>query len=151
MARAKIARHPVHPMLIVFPVGLWIFSFVCYSVFMLGGPAVWRTVAIYSMGGGIVGAALAAVFGMIDLFSMYPSRARSIGIWHMLINVSVLTLFLVAFFLHIGGQSDDTVTYVISAIAVVLLLVSGWLGGELVYVLGVGVADSQETPKRKNE
>lgn len=149
MSRAKIAHHPIHPMLIVFPIGLWIFSFVCYSVFMLGGPEVWRVVAIYAMGGGIIGAALAAVPGMIDLFSMNPSKARSVGIWHMLINVSVLTLFAVAFFLHIGGYSDDAVTYVISAIAVLLLLVSGWLGGELVYVYGVATRAYQEAQEEQ--
>jgi uncharacterized membrane protein len=49
---ASVAKHPVHPMLIVFPVGLWIFSFVSDLVFLFGGSPVWGTDALYAMGGG---------------------------------------------------------------------------------------------------
>ena len=76
---ATIARHPIHPMLITFPVGLWIFSLVCDIVFLAGSHApVWETVAFYSMVGGILGALAAAVPGFIDLLSLKnpknPSR-----------------------------------------------------------------------------
>ena len=70
---ASIAGHPIHPMLVPIPIGLWIFSLVC-DLIAAGGstnPA-WQTVAFYSMGGGIVGALLAAIFGLIDLLSLPP-------------------------------------------------------------------------------
>ncbi len=148
--KAQIAQHPIHPMLVVFPIGLWVFSFVCYTVFMLGGAEVWKTVAMYSMAGGIIGAALAAIPGMIDLFSMNKSKARSVGIWHMLINVTVLTLFTVAYFLRLGDATEEAVTYIITVIAIVLLAVSGWLGGELVYVYGVATRAYQEADDERS-
>jgi uncharacterized membrane protein len=141
---AQVARHPIHPMLIVFPIGLWVFAFICYTVFMLGGGDVWRTVALYAMAGGIIGAALAAIPGMIDLLSMQPTRTRTIGIWHMILNISVLTLFAVSFGLQIAAVATNAVSYALALIAVLLLLVSGWLGGEMVYVHGSGTQQCDE-------
>src|SRR6476661_2694429 len=70
---ANIAGHPIHPMLVTIPIGLWIFSFVCDLAFVFGrGAPVWSTVALYTMAGGIVGALAAAVFGFIDLLSLPP-------------------------------------------------------------------------------
>ena len=68
---ASIHGHPIHPMLVTVPIGLWLFSFVCDLVLMFanGGPA-WNTVAMYCMAGGLAGALLAAVPGAIDLLSL---------------------------------------------------------------------------------
>src|SRR5690348_7249457 len=68
---ASIARHPIHPMLVPIPIGLWIFSFVC-DLFHAGGATAeaWTTVAFYTMAGGIIGALLAALPGLIDLLSL---------------------------------------------------------------------------------
>ena len=70
---ASISKHPIHPMLIVFPIGLWIFSLVC-DLIHLGGASgdAWLTVAFYSMVGGVIGALCAAVPGFIDL--LYYTR-----------------------------------------------------------------------------
>jgi len=64
--RASVYRHPVHPMLIVYPLGLWVFSVICYLIYLLGNVRVWHTVALYAMGGGIIGGAAAAIPGLID-------------------------------------------------------------------------------------
>ena len=65
---ASIFQHPIHPMLIVFPIGLWIFSLACDLIRLAGGSSdAWATVAFYSMVGGLVGALCAAVPGFIDL------------------------------------------------------------------------------------
>ena len=73
---ANVAGHPIHPMLITLPIGLWVFSFVCDLFFVFGsGAPVWSTVALYTMAGGIVGALAAAIPGFIDLLSL-PARAK---------------------------------------------------------------------------
>ena len=65
---ASIGKHPIHPMLGVFPIGLWIFSLACDLIsFTVAAPDVWHTVAFYSMVGGLIGALAAAVPGLIDL------------------------------------------------------------------------------------
>jgi uncharacterized membrane protein len=139
-SKASIAGHPIHPMLVPLPIGLFVFSFVCDLIFLWGsGNATWSTVALYTMGGGIVGALLAAVFGLIDLVSLDPSRARTIGIWHMVINLTVVVLFVVDFWLRLGA-APSRLPVVLSLIAIALLAVSGWLGGEMVFVHGVASA-----------
>ncbi|MFZ0322088.1 MAG: DUF2231 domain-containing protein [Candidatus Sulfotelmatobacter sp.] len=67
---ASIKKHPVHPMLVALPIGLWGFALVCDVVRSVGGSTVWQTVATYCIGAGIVGALLAAVPGLVDYFSI---------------------------------------------------------------------------------
>jgi uncharacterized membrane protein len=95
-SRASIAGHPIHPMLVTIPIGLLLFSFICDLCFRFGsGSSVWVTVAIYTMTGGVIGALIAAVPGLIDLLSLQPSKAKTIGVWHMVINLTVVALFAV--------------------------------------------------------
>ena len=76
---ASIRKHPVHPMLVVFPIGLWVFALVCDVVHAMGGDASWQTVATFCIGGGIVGAVLAAVPGLIDYFSIDEAEMKLIA------------------------------------------------------------------------
>ena len=132
---ASIAGHPIHPMLVPIPIGLWIFSLVC-DLIAAGGSAnpAWQTVALYTMGGGIVGALLAAVFGFVDLLSL-PARIRPTALAHMGINLTIVVLFAIDAWLRLSGS--DPVW--LSVVAILLLLGSGWLGGKMVYRLGVAV------------
>ena len=93
---ASIARHPIHPMLITIPIGLWVFSLVAdvIRVADLGGP-VWSDVAFYTMAGGIVGALAAAVPGFVDWVSIKDAQTKRIGMVHMLINLTVVALYAV--------------------------------------------------------
>ena len=139
---ASIARHPIHPMLVPFPIGLWIFSFVCDLIFAYGsGNPVWKTVALYTMVGGLIGALCAAIPGLIDLLSLRPGP-RSTAIVHMSINLTVVVLFVINIWLRVsagdqGASSKGTVW--LSLISIVLLAISGWLGGKMVYESGVAV------------
>ena len=137
-SRASIAGHPVHPMLVTLPIGLFIFSLVA-DIDAFGGREIWPVVAFYCMGGGIVGALLAAIPGFIDLVSMTDERVKKIGLYHMGINLVVVTLYAVNFALRWGGDAWDGTPFALSVIAIVLLAVSGWLGGHMVYVHGVAV------------
>ena len=138
---ASIHGHPIHPMLVTVPIGLWLFSFICDLVYLGGGSLSWRTVAFYSMAGGLVGALAAAVPGLIDLLSLPHGAARRTAYIHMTLNLTVVALFAVNWFLRL--QSDQYPAWLVwfSALALVLLVISGWLGGRMVYELGVGVSE----------
>lgn len=139
-SKASVARHPIHPMLVPIPIGLWIFSLVCDILLHAKGDPIWSTLALYSMAGGIIGALLAAVPGLIDLLSMSPSPTKKIGIWHMVINLVVVVLYVGNFLLRVESTGPaGSGPFILSILAILLLVVSGWLGGELVYVHGVAV------------
>jgi uncharacterized membrane protein len=139
---ANIARHPIHPMLVPLPIGLWVFSFACDIVaFFVSNPATWKTVALYAMVGGIIGALLAAVFGLIDLLSL-PADIRSTAIVHMSINLVIVVLFAINAWLRIASGDAGAASpglFWLTLVAILLLLVSGWLGGKMVYRFGVAV------------
>jgi len=141
---ASIARHPIHPMLVPIPIGLWIFSLVC-DLFHAGGSAnaTWSAVALYTMGGGIVGALLAAVPGLIDLLSL-PQGPRSTAIKHMAINLTVVVLYVVNFWLRLPAPENPGKLMWLSIVALGLLVVSGWLGGKMVYEKGVAVTPGHD-------
>jgi uncharacterized membrane protein len=145
---ASIARHPIHPMLVPLPIGLWIFSLVCDLVFAFGGGSeTWRTVAFYTMAGGVVGALAAALPGLIDLLSL-PKRPRRIALAHMTINLTIVGMYAVNIWLRVVNPANVRLTVWLSVLAVALLAVSGWLGGKMVYEHGVGVDDGSEAPVR---
>lgn len=136
---AQIGRHPVHPMLIVFPIGLLVFSLVCDLVHWAGGSATWAWAAWYTMGGGIIGGLLAAVPGFTDLLSLPESRAKRVAVLHMAINLIVILIFVLNFALRAGLGDLSAVRLILSIIGVGGLIASGWLGGELVYIHGIAV------------
>jgi|SRR5215472_17143331 len=146
---ASAAKHPVHPMLIVFPVGLLVFSLICNLIYVLGArDAVWSLVALYTMGGGIIGGLLAAVPGLIDFTSITDPVIRAIGWRHMLANVTGLVLFIIAFWRqNIAGSTN--VVIVLSILAVISLAIGGWLGGEMVYVRGLGVERVEQLERER--
>ncbi len=141
--RASIYHHPIHPMLIVFPLGLWIFAFVCYVIYLLSEVPVWRVVSLYAMGGGIVGAALAAVPGVIDFLALGQSRVQNIALSHMISNIVGLTIFIIAFALAVISPDRIFVPFVLGIFGLLAIGVGSWLGGTLVYEHGVGVECKQ--------
>jgi uncharacterized membrane protein len=140
--RAGISRHPIHPMLVVFPIGLWVASLVFDIVHYFTGDQLWRTLAFWNMAAGIVGALAAAVPGLIDYTEM-QGRARRIANWHMALNFGVTGLFVVNLLLRTrwGQQMVVVDPLPLSLLGCLLLGVSGWLGGEMVYVERVGVLE----------
>lgn len=139
IATASIAKHPLHPMLIPLPIGMWIFSLASDVILLATAGTVWSTVAYYSMAGGVIGALVAALPGLVDLLTMNPSYVRRLGIWHMGINLLVVGLYVANLLWRRGGESGVAGPFILSLVAVLLLGISGWLGGELVYVHGVAV------------
>jgi len=139
-APASFKGHPFHPIIIPLPIGLWIFSIVSDFIFKLGwGSPVWNDVAFYTLAGGIIGALIAAVPGFIDLTGLTNPKTKTIAIWHMMINLLAVALYCVNFWLRTQRAPGDNLPILLSAIGIGLIIISGWLGGELVYVRGVAV------------
>ncbi len=138
---AKLLGHPIHPMLIVFPLGLLATAAAFDIVGLVQGNNSWFGVSYWMIAAGIIGGLLAAVFGAVDWWAI-PSgtRAKNIGLLHGGTNVLVVLLFIASWFLRgSAGDAPGTAALACSFIAVVLALVGGWLGGELVDRLGIGV------------
>ena len=139
----KLLGHPVHPMLVVFPLGLLITSLILDFIRLGTGDGMWSLVAEYMIGAGVVGGLLAAVFGLLDWLAIPKgTRAKAIGIWHGLGNVVVVLLFIASWFLRLPSpRQPGNAALVLSIVGVCVGAVSGWLGGELVDRLGIGVDD----------
>ena len=145
-SRAKLVGHAIHPMLIVFPLGLLGMATI-FDLIYLGAGATELAVASYWMiAAGIIMGLLAAVFGFWDWLGIAGgTRARGVGLWHGGGNVVVVLLFIISWFVRRGARAGGVeyvpngVPIVLEIIGLILALVTGWLGGELVERLGVGV------------
>lgn len=140
-SRVKVFGHPVHPMLIVFPIGLLATSLIFDILYLVTGNTLLAAVSYYMIAGGIIGGLLAAIFGFIDWLGLPGSRARSIGLWHGLGNVVIVVLYLVSWFLRRLDPNfiPGGLALILSFAGIGLALLTAWIGGELVYRLGVGV------------
>jgi uncharacterized membrane protein len=142
---AKIGGHPIHPMLIPFPIVCFIGALVTDIVFLSNQDPGWATASRYLLGIGIVMAALAAVAGLTDF--MGDSRIRGMGdaVKHMLANVTAVVLEIVNFFVRLNNDSAIRgIGIILSAVVVLILVYSGWKGGDLVYRHGIAVDDAAE-------
>lgn len=136
---ASIRRHPLHVILVPIPIGAWIFALVADLVGAANGDPSWQVAAFYAIGVGIVGALLAAVPGLVDLLSLPPGPTRRTGILHMSLNLVAVGVFV----LNLGlrwNAPDHAGSPLVTLLGVLLIGVSGWLGGELVYRHGVGMS-----------
>ncbi len=153
---ASINGHPVHPMIIPFPIALWVFSLVADVIFLWRGNPVWRDyIAFYALLGGIIGAAVAAVPGVIDWLSLKDREVVKIANWHARLNVIALLIFAASFYLRTTGGSElvsgsHTIPFGLSVLGVILISISGWLGGEMVFKHGVAV-DAQSGDRMAGE
>lgn len=141
-SRAKLAGHPIHPMLIVFPLGLLGMAVIFDAISLATGNAGLGTAAFWNITAGIVMGVIAAVFGFWDWMAIPgTTRAKQIGALHGLVNAAVLILFAASW---LQRQDDParlptTLPFVLELAGMVLAFWTGWLGGELVDRLGVGV------------
>jgi uncharacterized membrane protein len=143
-SKAKLLGHPIHPMLIVVPLGLFIGAVVFDAAYLWRGSSAFATAAYWNIAAGIIGGLLAAVFGAIDWFAIpAATRAKRIGLLHGGSNVVVVLIFAVVWLMR-GDTPDAAPTtnlFLLEVVALALGGVAGWLGGELVDRLGVGVDD----------
>ena len=144
---ASVDKHPLHAILVAFPIGLWMFSLVCDLIFRFASrEPVWHLMAWYTVVAGLIGAVVAAVPGVIDFFSITDPRAGKVGMAHLVINVGLVGLYSINAWLRTVVGPDSVVPVLLSVMGVAGLAVTGWLGGEMVYVHKVGVAQGEAHP-----
>ena len=143
--------HPFHALMITIPIGAWTASLVFDLVAIFGdSPEVFARGAAWLIGIGLVGGAAAAVLGFLDYLQLEKgTRVHRTARLHMLINLAVLALMLISLIVRLAADLDEVSVggFVLSLLALLLLVVSGWLGGDLAYRHGVRVADESDQRK----
>jgi len=135
----------MHPMLIPFPLALWFFSFIADLLYLWRGNPIWRDwLAFYTLLGGIIGAVVAAVPGLIDWLALTDRAVVKIANWHARLNVIALIVFALSFYLRTKSgaswvRGSYTLPVLLSVLGIILITISGWLGGEMVFKHGVAV------------
>ncbi|MGN6850246.1 MAG: DUF2231 domain-containing protein [Sphingomicrobium sp.] len=138
---ARIGNHPIHPMLVSFPIVLFIGTLVTDIVFLSTSNPMWAIASRYLLGVGIIMAALAAIAGLTDFFGDKRIQGSD-AIKHMLANVTAVVLEIINFFVRLHSDAAIRgIGIVLSVIVVLILLYSGWKGGDLVFKHGMGVQD----------
>lgn len=137
----KALGHPLHVILIVYPLGLLPVSLIFDLLYLWKGKPEFAVVAFWTLLAGIIGALAAAVFGLIDWLGIPKgTRAKRVGLQHAIVNVVGVVFFAGAFLSRVGEvHSPGGVAIILSAIGVGLISIGGWLGGELPYRMGVAV------------
>ncbi|HXS00863.1 MAG TPA: DUF2231 domain-containing protein [Pyrinomonadaceae bacterium] len=148
-SKASIAGHPVHPMLIPFPLALWVTSFVVDILFYFLRHPTLLVVAKFMIAAGCIGALAAAVPGIIDWLSIKNGDVKKVANWHARLNITALVVFAISLFLRMGSYSHLvgrklTIPFLLSLFGVILIAISGWLGGELVFRYGMGTTPRGE-------
>lgn len=142
-SKVKLFGHAIHPILIVFPLGLLVTAVIFDVIGFVVDGGIWTEMAFYLIAAGVIGGLAAAIFGAIDWFAI-PSntRAKYIGTLHGLGNVVAIALFAASWLLREPSPGAPPVTaYIFSFLGLAVTGMGGWLGGELVERLGIGVHD----------
>lgn len=152
-SKASIAGHPVHPMIIPFPLALWTTSFITDLLFYFTRQATLPLIAKFLLAGGCIGAVAAAVPGIIDWLSIKHPSTKRIADWHARLNIIALLIFAASLYLRMKAGGAHLVGYglkipfLLSLLGVILIAISGWLGGSLSFEHGVGVKPQHDTPE----
>jgi uncharacterized membrane protein len=146
-SRLKLLGHPVHPMLIVFPLGLLSTAVLFDVLYIVTDNVDLSTFSFWALAAGLVGGLAAAAFGLIDWLGIPKgTRARRVGAAHGVGNVIVVALFSGSFLLRLDESAylPDILPAIFGILGAGLALVTAWLGGELVYRLRVAVDDDAD-------
>jgi uncharacterized membrane protein len=140
-SRVKLLGHPVHPILIVFPLGLLATAVVFDIIYLVTEDTRLSEAAYWMIIAGILGGVVSAPFGLIDWLAIPAgTRAKRIGALHGMGNVVVLLLFALSWYMRTSAAgAPGPFAYVCAFLGAALALLTGWLGGELVDRLGIGV------------
>jgi uncharacterized membrane protein len=143
-SKVKLLGHPIHPMLVMFPIALLSTAVLFDALYLMTGAGDFARFAFWSISVGLAVGLGAALFGLIDWLAVRPgTRAKRVGAWHGLGNVVVVLLFVVSWATRLGDleYAPGILPFVLGLIGLGIALVTAWLGGELVYRLRIGVDD----------
>jgi len=143
-SKIKLFGHPVHPLLIVVPLGLFVATMIVDTIYLFTQNSLLPAVSFFNIAIGVLAGLLAALFGFLD-WSVIPlnTRAKSIGAWHGIGNVVVVVMFALSWWFRSANINfaPSQLALIFSYSGLVLGVVTAWLGGELVFRLNVGVDD----------
>jgi uncharacterized membrane protein len=144
-----IAGHPLHPLIVTFPITFLVTALGTDVGYWLTGDVFWARASLWLVGAGFFGGILAALTGILDFLRIDRVRKRSAGWAHMFGNVAVLLLTLANWVLRLQNMVDTIlpVGLILSLIVSLLLGITGWYGGELVYrhkVAAIGASSRHE-------
>jgi uncharacterized membrane protein len=148
-SKIKVFDHPVHPMLIAFPITFFTTTLVAFIVYAVGGDVTWFRIGYWANAAGVIAALVAAVPGFVDWLAIPRHlEAKRVGIVHMTLNLIVVAIFAINWGVQ-GARLDDavppaTLAVLLSAVGVLTLLVSGYFGWSLVQTHHVGVDLTRE-------
>jgi uncharacterized membrane protein len=142
---ASIMGHPIHPMLVPFPIAFLVATLATDLVFWGTGDAFWARASEWLVGAGVAMGGLAAVFGLIDFLTIDRARVGHTGWVHFLGNLAAVVLSLLSLLLRIGDSAAAVLPggLILSFVVVGILLVTGWMGGELAYRFKIGVIEDE--------
>src|SRR2546427_9482426 len=148
-SKASIKGHPIHPMLVSFPIGLWVTSFVADLIFYFHRNTSLLLISKFMIAAGIIGGLAAAVPGIIDWWTLTDKEVTRIANWHARLNIIALIIFAVSLYfrMKVGAHWVNygmKIPFLLSFLGVVLISISSWLGGELTFKHGVGSTPQQD-------
>jgi uncharacterized membrane protein len=145
---ARILGHPIHPMLVPFPIVFLTSALLTDIAYVRSGWATWAYASSWLIGAGIAAALLAALAGFTDFFGDRRIRSLRPAWFHMTGNLAAVLLSVVNFLVHLrdGAVAVMPTGLILSAIVALLLAFNGWMGGELVFRHGVGVEPAGPPP-----
>ena len=153
-SKASIGGHPVHPMLIPFPLALWTTSFAADVLFYFKRNTSLPLISKFLLAAGCLGALAAAVPGIIDWLSIKNAGVKRIANWHARLNIIALIIFATSLYLRTRAGApwanhNLKIPFLLSFIGVILISISGWLGGALSFEHGVGVKPQHDSPEEE--
>ena len=141
-----IAGHPIHPIIVVFPVAFLTGAAGADLGYWLTKDFFWARASTWLIGLGLVAGILAALIGMLDFFKVPRVRKRTAGWAHMIVNIAALVLSAINFWLRSGTPEFIVpIGAIISLLVATLLGIGGWYGGELSFRHKIGVIGSDGT------
>jgi uncharacterized membrane protein len=149
--KATLAGHPLHPMFVTFPIGCFVAAVVCDVISIWAGPAFWAQMSVWLLLFGLLGALPAAFFGFVDYLSAPMSaQAKNVANWHLTINMAVIVVFGIACALRFMDHTS-VAGYAMTGLGIVLLAISGTLGGSLAHDHLVGSSERDVNIPREAE
>ena len=148
-SRARAMGHSIHPVLIVFPLGLLSTAVIFDILYLINGNTGLNIASGYAIGAGVIGGLVAAVFGLVDWLAVPDgTRAKRVCLLHGLGNVVAVVLFAGSWLLRTNPGLGETPWHpnagaiILGFLGLVVAGVGGWLGGELVERMGIGVHEN---------
>jgi len=139
---ATVGGHPIHPMIVPFPIACFVGAFVTDIFFVYGAGEGWAAASKWLLGFGLLTAALAAITGLTDFMGDDRIRRMGVAVRHMIANITVVVIEAINLLIRVTTPGTEvSIGVYLSGLAVLILLYSGWLGGHMVYVHRVGVHD----------